>query len=500
MSTTTRQLRKLSRRFRFLALRLLVRVSRGHPRRRRDPRRVNDVHSQLNKTRVARVVKPASLGALQATIKHARRHGPLAISGGRHAMGGQQFAAGSLLLETTELDRVLQLDRRRRLIEVEAGIKWPKLIAHTIRAQRRGMRPFGIRQKQTGADRMSIGGAIAANVHGRGLTLRPFVSDVESFVLVDARGRRRLCSRTKHPELFRLVIGGYGLFGVVARATLRLAPRRKVERVVELVEVDDLQKRFEERIAAGFLFGDFQFAIARQSEEFMQRGVFSCYRPVSRRTPISATQRELSPSDWKELLYLAHAEPRRAFELYAGHYLATSGQIYWSDTHQLTTYIDNYHREVDARMCAPEPGSEMIAELFGPRDALARFISTVREDFRKNSTEPIYGTIRLVERDDETFLAWARESFACVVFNLHVQHTRAGLARARKDFRLLIDRAISFAGSFYLTYHRWATREQILACYPQMPEFLRLKRAHDPAEVFQSDWYRQYRGLFADWL
>jgi hypothetical protein len=29
---------------------------------------------------------------------------------------------------------------------------------------------------------------------------------------------------------------------------------------------------------------------------------------------------------------------------------------------------------------------------------------------------------------------------------------------------------------------------------------LRLKREHDPGEVFQSDWYRHYREMFADRL
>ena len=39
---------------------------------------------------------------------------------------------------------------------------------------------------------------------------------------------------------------------------------------------------------------------------------------------------------------------------------------------------------------------------------------------------------------------------------------------------------------------RWASLEQVESCYPQFGEFLRLKRAHDPDEVFQSDWYRHY--------
>lgn len=107
----------------------------------------------------------------------------------------------------------------------------------------------------------------------------------------------------------------------------------------------------------------------------------------------------------------------------------------------------------------------------------------------------IYGTIRLIERDDETFLAWAKQSYACVIFNLHVEHTRAGVDQSAAAFRRLIDMAIRRAGSYYLTYHRHATREQVLACYPQLPEFLRLKRKYDPEERFQSDWYRHYRGM-----
>ena len=65
------------------------------------------------------------------------------------------------------------------------------------------------------------------------------------------------------------------------------------------------------------------------------------------------------------------------------------------------------------------------------------------------------------------------------------------------DFRRLIDLAITRGGSYYLTYHHWATREQVEACYPEMREFLRRKRLYDPEERFQSEWYRFYRRMFA---
>jgi FAD/FMN-containing dehydrogenase len=84
-----------------------------------------------------------------------------------------------------------------------------------------------------------------------------------------------------------------------------------------------------------------------------------------------------------------------------------------------------------------------------------------------------------------------------VIFNLHVTPTAAGIARAQQDFRGLIDRGLAYDGSFYLTYHRWADRSEILAAYPQFPAFLETKRRFDPEERFQSDWYRYYKKLLS---
>ena len=74
------------------------------------------------------------------------------------------------------------------------------------------------------------------------------------------------------------------------------------------------------------------------------------------------------------------------------------------------------------------------------------------------------------------------------------------LERSADAFRRLIDRGLERGGKFYLTYHRWATREQIETAHPQFAEFLRQKRRYDPDERFQSEWYRHYREMFADVL
>ncbi len=458
---------------------------------------VNDIHSELNKTVVDEIVSVDSLESIREAILRARSLGKaIAIAGGRHAMGGQQFCGGGMLFDARGLDRVLGFDAERGTIEVEAGIQWPGLIDYLATTQAGREPQWGIAQKQTGADRLSIGGAIAANVHGRGLAMKPLIADLESFVLVNADGEPRRCSRSENHDLFRLAAGGYGLFGCVYSATLKLLPRRTLERVVEVCRLDDLMPAFEERIHDGFLYGDFQFAVDERSDDFLRKGVFSCYRPIEREGPPPAGQMALSREDWQRLIYLAHTDKTRAFEIYSTHYLATSGQIYYSDAHQLADYADGYHKALDEQLSSKDGATEMITEIYVPRDRLVDFLEAVGDDFRSNGVNLIYGTIRLVERDEESFLAWATDRWACIIFNLCTVHTPSGLSHAADAFRRLIDLAVERGGSYYLTYHRWATRSQVETCYPQFAEFLAFKREHDPEERFQSDWYRHYRAMF----
>jgi FAD/FMN-containing dehydrogenase len=138
----------------------------------------------------------------------------------------------------------------------------------------------------------------------------------------------------------------------------------------------------------------------------------------------------------------------------------------------------------------------VITELYVPRRQLASFLRSLRAELHDARADVIYGTIRLIERDNETFLPWAKQDYACVILNLHVTHAPPELARAADTFRRLIDVAIAFDGSYYLTYHKWATREQVEACYPQFQRFLELKKEYDPDEVFQSNWYRHYSQRF----
>lgn len=219
----------------------------------------NDVHSELNSTTIAEIERPQSLTDLITIVTRARTGGEkISVAGGRHAMGGQQFAEGSIHIDITALNRVLAVDATRGLLHIEAGADWPAMIAASHAMVSHTGVCFGIRQKQTGVDAVTLAGSISANAHGRGLLMQPMGDDIEDITLVDARGEVLLCSRKQNSELFSLAIGGYGLFGIIYSATLRLMPRQRVTRVVDIIDLDDAMNAVFRRADVGSLFGDFQ--------------------------------------------------------------------------------------------------------------------------------------------------------------------------------------------------------------------------------------------------
>jgi FAD/FMN-containing dehydrogenase len=453
---------------------------------------LNDVQSQLNPTRVKQVLRPASVDDLGQALWTARREGRfISVAGGRHSMGAQQFGKDTLHLDMTGLKRVLELDVERGLVTVEAGIQWPEMIQELHRRQPDTLRPWTIRAKQTGVDAVTLGGSLSSNIHGRTLAVPPIVNDVESLQVLDAAGKLHTCNRRENAELFAAVVGGYGLFGVITQVTLRLTRRFKVQRRVEVIAVKDLLDWRQRRIDQGFVFGDCQYSVDLAGDATAHRGVFPCYQPVELDQPVTDKPIALAREDWAHLYQLIRTDKRQAFDLYAEHYRKTDGQLYWSDTHQLAGEFVGHRDAVDATK-----GTEMITEVYLHPGRLMDFFTAIRRDFQEHAVDMTYGTIRFIDADRETMLPWAKEQSVCIVCNLHVRHSDAGITKAKHDFRMILDRVIEFGGSFYLTYHRWATPEQVQACYPQIGEFFRLKRKYDPNERFQSEWYRQYAPSF----
>ena len=458
---------------------------------------VNDVHTGWNPTWVDGVEQPTSASDVQALIKAARkRRKIISVSGSRHATGGQQFAERSVLLDMRAMNRVLDLDMKSGVLSVDGGIEWPELIQGYVKAQG-AITAWGIRQKQGGGDRMTIGGALSSNAHGHCLGAPPLIGDVEWIEIATAEKALQRCSRTQAKELFSLAVGGYGLFGIITAVGLRLAPRRKVRRNVETHTLAEVIPLVEKRAANGSAFGYFQYSTDETSLEFMRTGVLTTYEIVGDDTPLGGTGTDIDEPQLASLLELAHKDRRSAYAHYAKFELSKNGNVEWSDLHQLSSYPSGYHKTVDRHLGADSMGADLIWEFYVPRGELIAFLEEARRALLKSETPLIYGTVRFIEQDRDSFLAWAKKRYACVIFTPHYSGGADAVRKASELYRQMAQAGIKRGGSFYLTYNHFATRSDMDAAYPQFAEFLQLKRKYDPTELFQSDWYRRYRDLYA---
>ena len=458
---------------------------------------VNDVQTGLNPTWVANITRPTSVAEIRNLVKDCAKHSrAISVSGSRHAAGGQQFATDSVLLDMRAMNRVIGLDDKTGVLHVEAGIEWPELIQGYLSLQNENVR-WGIRQKQGGADRMSIGGTVSANAHGHGLGSPPIISDVEWIEMVIADGSARKCSRKENAELFALAAGGYGLFGIITAVGLRLVPRRKVRRHVEARTTAELIALIEGRTAAGAPYGYFQYSIDETSADFLRTGILTTYENVSPETQLGTASTDVDAKLLSALLEIAHGDRGSAYRRYAKLELSRDGNVEWSDLHQLSTYPVGYHQEIEKRLGADFVGADLILEVYVPRGELISLLEEARRILLASGMPLIYGTIRFIEQDKDSYLAWAKKRYACVIFSPHSSGETQALRKTGEVCRQVIRAANKRGGSFYLTYNRFATRDELASAYPQFQEFLNFKKQYDPREIFQSDWYRYYKSLYA---
>ncbi|MGY8676854.1 FAD-binding oxidoreductase [Bradyrhizobium sp. UFLA05-153] len=160
------------------------------------------------------LLTPRSFGAVGDAI--AATSGGVARGNGR-AYGDAGIGV-SQTLAMTAFDRVRSFDPATGRIRLEAGVLLSDLI-ETFGP--RGFLPYVV----PGTRFVSVGGAIAADVHGKNHHCEGgFGRYVDSILLRTGAGETIEASREVNPDVFLATIGGMGLTGVILEATLRLRP------------------------------------------------------------------------------------------------------------------------------------------------------------------------------------------------------------------------------------------------------------------------------------
>jgi L-gulono-1,4-lactone dehydrogenase len=120
-------------------------------------------------------------------------------------------------LSLDRMDHVLEVDRDRGWVRVQAGIRLHRLNDELAAA--------GLAMPNLGdIDRQSIAGAIATATHGTGLRLGNLATTVVGMELVNGAGEVERLDPTTDAELLRVARVGLGALGIVTEVTLQCVP------------------------------------------------------------------------------------------------------------------------------------------------------------------------------------------------------------------------------------------------------------------------------------
>jgi len=184
-----------------------------------------------------RVLTPASAKDL-AQIFTTQDNGPFLGRGLGRSYGDSALNTGGTLIDCRFLDRFLSFDTQYGVLECEAGVSIAAI--NQVFVSKGWILPV-----VPGTQLVTIGGAIANDVHGKNHVQEgSFGTHLVSMKLIRSNGEVLDCDPETNAELFAATIGGLGLTGMVVSAKIQLRPIQSLSMSVNHIPFKNLAELF----------------------------------------------------------------------------------------------------------------------------------------------------------------------------------------------------------------------------------------------------------------
>lgn len=444
---------------------------------------INDV-SCLNKTYVYNIVKVKSVKDIKKALKKAKeKELHISIAGVRHSMGGQAFFTNSIVLDMTEFNKIIELNKENKTIKVQSGATW-----HNIQLFL-NEKNLAVKAMQS-TDIFTVGGSVSVNAHGMDPHNSSVSDTVRSITIVMADGTIKKISRKNNLELFKLVIGGYGLFGVILEIELEITDNEIYRQKIDRTQYKKLYLDFENAINSS-KYGLFYAHLSTSPLTFFQDAITYSYTRVSNYKGPFIKLRKVSLIKFRRLL-LNLAKVRWYAKI-----------LKWIAESYIDPYITKIlkkefvsrnevmHDSVEYLYNTISTDTDILQEYFVPKAKLTESIIAIKKVLKNHNAIILNASVRYVKKED-IFLNYAPEDMFAIVLYLNQKVTPKNLNLMKLLTKDLIDTILKLNGSFFLPYQLYFTKEQLKKAYPNINQFFRLKRKYDPNLIFMNNFYSKY--------
>ncbi|MDX5474347.1 MAG: FAD-binding oxidoreductase [Bacillaceae bacterium] len=458
---------------------------------KKDELLIHDV-SRLFPEKVLKIVEGREQESIEEAVKYAQENNlKISIAGTRHSQGGHAFYKDSVWIDMSHYNKILNFNEEEKTITVQSGVTWADIQEY--------VNPYDLSVKvMQSSNIFSVGGSLSSNVHGRDPNFGPMIETVQSFRLLQEDGTVLNVSRTENEELFPLVIGGFGLFGVILDVTLELTTNDLY--IAETVRVDykEYPDYFEKHIKNNQDVGIHFARLSVPTNLLLEELYMTTYKKVE-----FDESNPLSDDQLTEIKTL-HEEKnvrRDKFVFGLSRHYDWGKALVWKI--QQKFYAMGKEDEIISRNNAMRPpiqfldyyspkDTDILQEYFIPVENFPKFVDELREIVQEDNLNLLNVTVRYTPANDEAYLSYAKHDTFALVLYFNQGFKEEEIKKMEQATQKMVDAALLLDGTYYLVYQLFPTDNQIRKAYPKIDSFFELKKKYDPNERFMNNFYEGY--------
>ncbi len=419
------------------------------------------------------------VSAIRAEMKDAAAAGrPINVGAARHSMGAQAIPRNGHAI--TYDNGMVDFDSETGIARVHAGARWSQVIA--------ALDPLGRSPKvmQSNHD-FGVAATFCVNAHGWPVRLGPMGSTVRSFDIIVPGGDLVTCSREENAELFGLTMGGYGLTGAITSMELETAANTRLEPGFTTMPAEEFGNAFSSALEdEGVTMAYGRLNVERP--RFMRDALMVTYRPADDQNDLPAVSGSGVMAKLASRVYRAQLGNER-IKRWRWWMESDLGQSLGGGPVTRNSLIN----EPVATLNDRDPNrTDILHEYFISPAQFPEFLEICRAIIPASYQEFLNVTLRYIDTDPTSVLAYATEPRIAAVMSFSQEKTVRGEADMARMTRALVDGIIGIGGTYYLPYRPHPTPAQFAGAYSRAEEFAAAKRDLDPDLLFRNALWDQY--------